>query len=443
MRAGLVGTFDVNRSYGLVDSAITEDLRGTEPDLGLVGIRNPLGDGTVVDLVSTAPDVIETWRAEAARQVRRPEMETGWDAGSGMPRREFDAELVRLITRHPIDQCDLTVFAIGVVLLRLEFGPGLDTRFLGGVLACFEFAGYRPAISRQLRSAAQVRAREAMTSEKSEFARLTERPEPEDRRTSEGYEESTIFASFTGIVRCVDPGDRELLEHVLQLLEIPPENGIPFEYHGVLHYDWANCVLMPREWPDSDPEQDLERMEQDIRIAHVFLAACDAFLRLFQAEMNAQVDSYVTERSGGRGPEELNKLRTIALAVVNLTNFSRVTQSPEDRRYFELFAKDAHLGETQRLLIESVDVLYNVQEAEAQHDRARRESVLNGVVILLASLTLISVSADAYNFIRDQEPIIEERVRRVQLFVEFLLGLSLVVALLIRFLTRPPRRRRT
>ena len=438
----MVGTFDVNRSYGLVDSAIAEPHRNAEPDLGLVGIRNSLGEGTVVDLVASSPQIIAAWRDEAARQVLRPEMETGWDPGTGMARTDFDAELARLIRTHPVGYCDLTVFAVGVVYLRIEFGPGLDILFLGGVLACFEFASYRPGIARALRHAAQTKAQEVMIAEESEFARLTERPEPEDRRTSAGYEESTIITSLTGVVRCVDPGDGEQLEGLLRDLEISNETAIPFEYHGVLYYNWANCVLTSRGSTEWTPDDELQRMEQAIRIAHVFQAACDAFLRLFQDEMNAQVDSYVTERGGGRGPGELNKLRTIALSVVNLTNFSRVTQSHEDRRYFELFAMDANLKDTQRLLIESVDVLYNVQEAETQQDRSRRETVLNGIVILLASLTLISVSADAYDFIRDQETIIERRLLRVQLFVEFMLALSVAVAILIWFLTRPPRGRR-
>jgi len=54
MRAGLVSTFDISRSYALVDSAIVETARNPEPDLELVGIRNPLGGGTSVDLLAFA-----------------------------------------------------------------------------------------------------------------------------------------------------------------------------------------------------------------------------------------------------------------------------------------------------------------------------------------------------------------------------------------------------
>jgi hypothetical protein len=281
-----------------------------------------------------------------------------------------------------------------------------------------------------------------MRSARSTFSTLTTRPEPQDLRTSKGYDESTIFKSFTGLIRCIDPGDEVLIQDLLSVFEIKKRNALEFEYHGVLHYDWATCVLTPRKAPELDLEQEFERMEVAIKIAHVFLAACDAYLALFQDEMNAQVDYYVTERGGGRGPEELNKLRTIALALVNLTNFSRVTQAKEDRSYFSRFAEDAHLSETQRLLTQSGDVLFNVQDAEADQDKTKRDTVLNAVVIFLASLTLISVSADAYNFIRDEEAIFGQRLLRVQLFIQFLIALTLIVTIFVWFLGRPRRRRR-
>lgn len=442
MRAGLVSAFDISRSYGLVDSAIVETARNPEPDLELVGIRNPLGEGTSVDLLVSAPSLIDEWRTEASRQAHRPAMETGWTKETGISHTEFNDVLSSMILRHPIDRCDLTIFAVGVVYLRIELGPGIALPFLTGVLACFEFAGYRSSISRAIRRVAQEQVGTTMVTQRSEFSRLTERPEPADLRTSKGYEESTIFTSFTGLIRCIDPGDDALIPEVLELLEIEKDDALEFEFHGFLHYDWAVCVLTPRELPELDLEQEFERMEVCIRIAHVFLAACDAYLALFQDEMNAQVDFYVTERGGGRGPEELNKLRTIALALVNLTNFSRVTQSKEDRNYFSRFAEDAHLGETQRLLGQSGDVLFNVQDAEANQDTSRRETVLNTVVILLASLTLISVSADAYNFIRDEEPIFGQRFLRIQLFVQFLVALALIVAIFFWFLGRARRRRR-
>ena len=443
MRIGLVSYFDLGCSYGLTDDTFQEELRNPETAIGLVGIRNPLGEGTTLGLTSVAPDVIALWRREAVAQVRRPEMETGWnDTWNDLSRADFDVRLAELVEKHPISVCDLTVYALGTVYFRFELGPGVDLRFLQGVLACFEYAAYRPAVSRALLDQARAHARRALASSRNEFTRLTSRPTAEIQKDAEGYEESNLFTAFTHLVRCIDGGDEKDLEPLLASLEMAKAPVIDFEYHGLVHYTWSTCVLQPRGQQPWTSEQDLARIMECVRIAHVFLGTCEAFLRLFHDEINMQVDSYVTQQHAGRGPQELNRLRTLALAVVSLTNFGRVTQSDEDQDYFRRFAEDAGLAQTHELLTNAVDVLYNVQDAEAQDARSRREYVLNTVVVLLASLTLISVTADAYNFIGDQEPLIAERLQRALLLTEFILAVTLLVGVLLWYLSRPPRRRR-
>jgi hypothetical protein len=48
---------------------------------------------------------------------------------------------------------------------------------------------------------------------------------------------------------------------------------------------------------------------------------------------------------------------------------------------------------------------------------------LNGVAIALASLTLVSVSVDAYNFIREDQALISDRVQRAITLGEFVVSL--------------------
>jgi hypothetical protein len=76
MRAGLVGYFDLGSSAGLSDAALREDLREPLPDIGMVGLLNPLGQGTVVDLLGS--QILSAWRQGAVAQISRPEMELGW-----------------------------------------------------------------------------------------------------------------------------------------------------------------------------------------------------------------------------------------------------------------------------------------------------------------------------------------------------------------------------
>jgi hypothetical protein len=333
---------------------------------------------------------------------------------------------------------------MGVVYVRLEFGPGVEPYLMNGLLAAFEYAGYRDTIADDLRSAADATAAPAMEPLESDFTRLTRRPPPERHTSTEGgeaYTESTLISSFTGVVRCVDPGDEGMVDEILGLLDMAKAKKIDYERHGLMYYSWPSCVLIYHEEPPATPDEQLQRIEEGIRIAHVFTGVCEALLGLFQAELNEQVGYYVTRERGGRGPEDLNKLRTIALATANITNFARVAQADEDRKYFALFAGDAQLEQTRDLLRGSVEVLYSVQEAAAQHDLSRRENFLNVLVIVLTSLTIVSVTADAYNFVRDQETLIDSQLLRLQLLFEFVLVLAALVTVTLWFVVRTPRRR--
>ena len=443
MKAGLVSYFDLGCSFGLTDQAFLRERLSQEADISLVGMKNPLGRGITVDITQAAPDLLSAWRSEAVEQVRRPEMETGWQPEGDLSRTDFDQQLAGVIAEHRVGTCTMTIYSLGVVYVRFELSPGIDLRFLVGVLACFEYAAYRPHVAALFNRHAQTHANAGLAASAEAFTTLTRRPASEVQEDARGYVESNLFRSFTHVVRCVDGDSTDDIARLRDTLGMTGDpDPIEFEYHGRLHYSWSDCVLEPRGEPPWTPDQELARIEECIRIAHVALGTCEAFHRLFQDEINTQVESLLRKRHAGRNSQDLNKLRTLALAVVNLTNFGQITQADEDQKYFQRFAVDAGLDRTQQLLTAAVEVLYNVQDAEAQDERARRESLLNGIVVLLASLTLVSVTVDAYNFIEMDQPLIGERLQRVRLLIEFVLALTLVVVILLWMLIRPRRGRR-
>jgi hypothetical protein len=61
----------------------------------------------------------------------------------------------------------------------------------------------------------------------------------------------------------------------------------------------------------------------------------------------------------------------------------------------------------------------------------RRQQLLNVIVVLLTSFTLISVSVDAYNFVREEGTLIEDRSNRVELLVEAVALMVLAVSFAI------------
>ena len=112
MRAGLVGYFDLGSSAGLSDGALREDLREPLPDIGMVGLLNPLGQGTVVDLLGS--QILSAWREEAVAQISRPEMELGWrEEWSDISRNQFMNQLELMIRNHQVTEFRLTVYALG------------------------------------------------------------------------------------------------------------------------------------------------------------------------------------------------------------------------------------------------------------------------------------------------------------------------------------------
>ena len=75
------------------------------------------------------------------------------------------------------------------------------------------------------------------------------------------------------------------------------------------------------------------------------------------------------------------------------------------------------------------------------NDQARRERGLSYILAGLTTFTVVSVAADAYNFVRENEPIIDDRVQRLELLIEFLLALGLLAGMLVFLFLRQPRPR--
>lgn len=130
-------------------------------------------------------------------------------------------------------------------------------------------------------------------------------------------------------------------------LNDPSTDRIDFEYHGKLYFGWADCVLLARDLQDKEetPEEQILRMEECIKIAHVFLGICESFEQLMLTKIYDQVGGYLKGTGITGDARDLNRLRTLALAVVSLTNYKPVAAAEEDQRYFELFEKYARVTE--------------------------------------------------------------------------------------------------
>jgi len=368
----------------------------------------------VCELDNQHAEIMNEWRAAAVRKVDVPEMELGYDddpssLGQGEEGgfSDFKERLKRHINEHRVEGCTLTVYAIGTVFLRLDFATGLPLAFLRGFARCFEYAAYEEHISQELLMVARQTMERAIEGQDSGIQDLSRRPEPVIETDDRGNRESDLlYAGFTNVVLCVDKGDN--VEAVKQKL-LPPVPGspqqqyevLPFEFHGTLYFDWASCILVPRDYddPSEDPITQIQRMLYCIQIAHAYLGTCVAFEDLFFHETLRQAEGYVKGISGGRDPRELNRLRTLALAVVSLTSYAAVTATEEDQSYFDCFEHQAKIEERHQIIQERCEILHNVQVAETQTEEAKRQRLLNGVVLFLTAFTFVGVFAESYTFL--------------------------------------------
>jgi hypothetical protein len=180
-----------------------------------------------------------------------------------------------------------------------------------------------------------------------------------------------------------------------------------------------------------------------IQIAQVHLGTCVAFDGLFRDEIDEQVGGYLRKTRGGRDPEDLNRLRNLALAVVSLTESSVVTETEEDRKYFAAFEQVANTEKRRQFISTAADMVYSVADAEIQRVNTRRQNLFSAIAVLLTSLTLLTVSADVYDFVRAEQSLVEDRGDRVRLAMEFVLALCLLVVVVWYLVSAPRGHRRS
>ena len=195
MEYSLQAYFDIGVSFGLDDDVFVKSASHVNvPDILKIGIRNPLGLGIRYRVDENNPEVTAEWRRYARSKVDDPEMELGYDdslRGEATKEAEFEAfkqELRNLIDVHLIALCELTIYAIGVVFMRLDFSRGIPVYLLQGVGHCFEYAAYLEPVSMALLNAAKRAADTALERRPRKWWRrgvdvgiqgLSKRPDPE------------------------------------------------------------------------------------------------------------------------------------------------------------------------------------------------------------------------------------------------------------------------
>ena len=397
MLISLCGYFDLGASYGLSDDAFR--VRGKMvPNIDAVGLRHPLGYGLSVPI---GDDLLARWREIALTKANNPFMELGFDV------RDPDAvalqqKLEHLIRTHPIT-AQMTIYAVGTCFIRFDIQDGLPLRLARGFAKCFEYAAYTPVIAEALLDCATEGVRKTGADRYASMQNLSQRPVPERQYDESGNEERMLIPSFTYVVRRTAP--TESVQALMQAIAPETYETVDFEFHGRMHFSWAACVLEPRDFddPDETPVGQMERMMWCIQIAHCFFATCEAFEALTLNETLSHADAFIKGEALKSKERDLNRLRTLALAVNSMTSYEQITATEEDHKYFQKWERHAKIANRHATIANRCEVLYNVQDAEKQARETRRSRLLSDILFILTGITLIGFLTGAYDFIRDQE----------------------------------------
>jgi hypothetical protein len=404
--------FDLGVSFGLTDGVFEPHDEATVRDISGIGISNPLGLGRKRPL---SEPTVSLWREEATHQVERLNRENVLNAPTN--------DVMLVVRSHPIKSCEVTVHAVGVAFLRLDFETGVVLPIASDFLHCFEYAAYTVRVSQEIlkdsRTFAVACLKKRRWWEWRPFARrdplagLSKRPEPSVKIDEKKYQELSLFSGLTHIALCLDKADN--VEEIKKAIvttkkpgsEEPDCSPFSFEYHGKIWFNWAECVIEPRSFddPEENPEAQIRRMLTCIEIAHTFQGAVEAFKNLILHEIQVDAEAFIKgERvPGGLDYVDVNRLRALAAATVGLTIFENVTQADEDRAYFGAYEAKADLKALRDMVLKYSDVLAIVQKGESEIEQERRDDWLNTAVIFLTGFTVLTVLKDIFEFLKGED----------------------------------------
>jgi hypothetical protein len=170
-----------------------------------------------------------------------------------------------------------------------------------------------------------------------------------------------------------------------------------------------------------------------VRIAHTFLGACAAFESLLLDQTRTQAEGFLRGSAAGLTSRDLNRLRTLAEAVVSLTNYAEVAAADEDQLYFDCWEKHARIATRHGLLQARCEILYNVQQAETEASNTDRQQLLSYALFILTGLTCVSVFADSYGFMKDDDKHLVQDVLNRLLIILSLVGGVFVLLLFLMY----------
>ena len=301
--------------------------------------------------------------------------------------------------------------------MRLDFEYDFKNKLeeLQGFFECWEHAVYDAHVSEKLRDVAIETAIMWTGDDAASRWQLVQRPKPESRLVSKGESQRNEWDLVTDVTCVVLLDDEEVDTNLIK--EAMPYTQVQYKYtycdmscYGAIHFGWAVCIIQPR--PMAAAKEEKENIERTLGLLQNVIVLRETrrtFDRLLVHEVRQQAEMFIGngsrnrfDRHGNRrrGARDLNGLKIIAQAVLEMTRYESVSEVDEIQPFFQEFEKYARLATFGQRITSRCQILHDVQEAETSSDEKQRSKFLNLAVLILSGLTCLSVAGDMYNFAR-------------------------------------------
>lgn len=455
MKISIIGYFDMGSSIGIDDSPfIDEDKRRRFEELtGLSikfpvtdfppeGVNLPIGTGLKIDLMNSR--ILSLWQ-EGARS-KADEMKGAINILSDA--KEMEEAIKKIFHQFKITKCFMNVYSIGIIFLRLDI-EGLPSEHNNSIInfyRWFERAVY-DCIYEQLKVIAQNVL--VCFGDTGDFKAISTRIKLDEIVGASELFKDGLFC----IVICEEGDDKDKIIKISQKYEGQYSFQSLNLDDGILHLGWAVCVLEPRR-DDYDYGRtiDPERIIDLLHITQVFFGICKTFENLFAKSISESVRKSIEGSNSRAGLMQklrkifgkkvqtnsrdkfdvttLNKLRTIAGDVVELTNFSSISNNISDICLFNAFEKYANINAKHSRIRASSDIFLTVQNEIVRLENEIQEKRLTNALFVLTSLTFVSVLADIINTVDYVHQIIPDPRLR---FIILVLPPLLIILIIWKF----------
>jgi hypothetical protein len=294
-----------------------------------------------------------------------------------------------LIKNSKITKMYLDVFSLGSAILRIDLSDiDSNQKFLNiDLLSCIDGFEYKsfPNYIKSLISDYLGTLQDNLNIKELSY-----------RFNIEDVEDDELLSPILLVITDTDERQEEIRTLFLDEYEQQSEYVETSVNIGKFFFGWVSMVLEKTddEMDEEEVEIEIERCILNLQIMFIYQSINKSFELLLSRHLKKSVINNFTETNSSYSSKTLNKLRTLILTVVQLTDIINTSINIVDMEMYEAHDKFFKLDKRHQNLIDSCEIFVNIQSELNRNEEEKQNNRLNSIIFLLSSLTFISVISD-------------------------------------------------